>query len=124
MPNDILEPEPIEGVTSPSPQPSTGIPEVDMARRAKANVDKGSNPIDLLNPLAPFQKITDTLSNVYLWKRIGIGLLGGLFIWWGVLAFLATNKKLQSTIIKTGKTVASKTPQGAVANLASDAIGS
>lgn len=64
------------------------------------------------------------LSNPYLWKRIGIGVMGGLFIWWGVLAFLATNKKLQSAITTGAKGALSKTPQGALANLASDAIGS
>ena len=64
------------------------------------------------------------LSNPYLWKRIGIGVMGGLFIWWGVLAFLATNKKIQSAITTGAKGALSKTPQGALANLASDAIGS
>lgn len=80
-----------------------------------------ANPITAITALPDF---LGKLSNRYLWERIGLGVMGALFIWWGVLAFLATNKKVGSAVIGATKTAVSKTPQGALANLASDAIGS
>lgn len=63
------------------------------------------------------------LSNVYLWKRIGVVAIGVLLIWYGVLLFLSTNKKVQGALEDSAKKVISKTPEGAAANVATGSIG-
>lgn len=82
-----------------------------------------SNPSNPLAPItAPFE-VFSKLSNVYLWKRIGIVALGGLIIWWAILIFIATNKKLGGAIQNGAKTIISKTPQGAAANIVTGSVG-
>lgn len=124
----VTSPKPIKGVTdtyqsdlwsSPVFSPTGfGGQAISVSTTGKANTPTPTdNPYkgDLLNPFKP-------VTNPYLWRRIGIGVLGGLFIWWGILAFLATNKKIQSTIISAGKGALAKTPEGAVANVATGAL--
>ena len=63
------------------------------------------------------------VSNVNLWKRIGIVAIGVLMVWWAVLIFISTNKKIQGAVAGTAKKVISATPQGAAANIATGSIG-
>ena len=62
------------------------------------------------------------LSNPNLWRRIGITTMGGLFIWWGIVIFLSNNKKIQSAVVDGAKKIASATPEGAAANLATGTL--
>jgi hypothetical protein len=78
------------------------------------------NPVQTVNNIGDF---LGKLSNVYLWKRIGIVAVGVLLIWYGVLIFLSTNKKIQGAVTSTAKKVISKTPEGAAANVATGAVG-
>jgi hypothetical protein len=78
------------------------------------------------NPLQAVTSVGDflgKLGNVYLWKRIGIVAIGVLLIWWGVLLFLATNKKIVGGVTSAAKKVISATPQGAAANIATGSVG-
>jgi hypothetical protein len=62
------------------------------------------------------------LTNVNLWRRIGIVTMGALFIWWGILIFLSNNKKIQGAVVDGAKKIASATPEGAAANLATGSL--
>lgn len=62
------------------------------------------------------------LSNPNLWRRIGIVTMGGLFIWWGIVIFLSNNKKIQGAVVDGAKKIASATPEGAAANLATGTL--
>jgi len=46
-----------------------------------------------------------------------------LLVWWGVIIFLSTNKKIVGAVNNTAKKVISATPQGAAANIATGSIG-
>ena len=63
------------------------------------------------------------LSNVYLWKRIGIVAVGIALIWWAILIFLASNKQIKGALTDGAKKIISKTPQGAAANIATGTLG-
>jgi hypothetical protein len=78
------------------------------------------NPIQTITSVGDF---LGKLGNVNLWRRIGIGALGALFLWWGILIILASNKQIQGAAIKGAKAIASKTPEGAAANIATGALG-
>jgi len=85
------------------------------------------NPIDPIvntyNAAASVPTFLGKLSNPYLWRRIGITAIGVLLIWWAVLIFLSSNKKIQSAVTSAGKKIISATPQGAAANVATGSIG-
>jgi hypothetical protein len=74
-------------------------------------------------PVTSVADFLGKLSNVYLWKRIGVVAVGVLLVWWGVLIFLASNKKIQGAVTSTAKKIISGTPQGAAANVATGAVG-
>ena len=48
--------------------------------------------------------------------------MGALFIWWGILIFLSNNKKIQGAVVDGAKKIASATPEGAAANLATGSL--
>ena len=85
------------------------------------------NPIDPIvntyNAAASVPAFLGKLSNPYLWRRIGITAIGVLLVWWAVLIFLSSNKKIQSAVTNAGKKIISATPEGAAANVATGSIG-
>jgi len=126
MPSPLAPKEPIPGITpgtvdytgdKPKPSAQTSLP---GAIGGLLGSGLSGNPVDALNP---FAKITNTLGNVYLWKRVGIFVLGSLFLWWGILIIISTNKTIQNKVLPLAKDVISKTPEGAAANVAAGAIG-
>lgn len=117
-----LAPKAIPGVTSPKETPTAPKVVVGDANGIvgqTSSTDKGFNILDPTGVGAFLGK----LQNVYLWKRVGIVVIGALFIWWGILLFLATNKKIQGAVATGAKAVISKTPEGAAANIATGAVG-
>jgi len=85
------------------------------------------NPIEVVggvvNAGKSVQDFLGALGNPNLWRRIGLGALGAVFLWWGILIILSNNKQIQGAVTKATKAVVSKTPQGAAANIATGAIG-
>ena len=85
------------------------------------------NPIDPIvntyNAAASVPAFLGKLSNPYLWRRIGIVAIGVLMVWWAVLIFLSSNKKIQSAVTSACKKIISATPEGAAANVATGSIG-
>jgi hypothetical protein len=85
------------------------------------------NPVqavtNVVNAGKSVQDFLGSLSNVNLWRRIGIGVLGALFLWWGILIILSSNKQIQGAVTKGAKAIVSKTPEGAAANIATGALG-
>ena len=73
------------------------------------------------NPFSGFQTITANLTRPTFWERIGVGMLGLLFIWWAILFALASNKTVQ----KVAKTALKSNPATAApAAIVESAIGS
>jgi len=135
MPSPLAPNKPIPGVTT-NPDGSTGSVALgtyappgsllDKAKRHQLNPAKDIPDVLTLGLATPVTSVGDflgKLSNVYLWKRIGIVAIGVLLIWWGILLFLATNKKVQGALVDGAKAVISKTPEGAAANVATGSIG-
>ena len=85
------------------------------------------SPIDPIvntyNAAASVPAFLGKLSNPYLWRRIGITAIGVLLVWWAVLIFLSSNKKIQSAVTTASKKIISATPEGAAANVATGSIG-
>lgn len=141
MPSPLAPSKPIPGVTT-NPDGSTGSVAagtyaapgslIDQVRKGQRTLDPAKDIPDVLT-LGTYTPVTTAvtsvgdflgkLSNVYLWKRIGIVAIGVLLIWWGILLFLATNKKVQGALVDGAKAVISKTPEGAAANVATGSIG-
>lgn len=48
--------------------------------------------------LDAFQQAAAVLSNPEWWKRIGVGALGIMLMWWGVLILLASSERVQSAV--------------------------
>lgn len=143
MPSPLAPSKPIPGVTT-NPDGSSGSSALgtyaapgsilDQAKKGKALglPNNGLNPAtDIPNALTggaygaatTVGDFLGKLSNVYLWKRIGVVAIGVLLIWWGILLFLATNKKVQGALVDGAKAVISKTPEGAAANIATGSLG-
>ena len=147
MPSPLSPSKPIPGVTPGTPVTSTPPPKPitnkedylvdDKTGKVLINPETGKpiykpgkDPNDplvtgggFLNDPLGIKKITNTLGNVYLWKRIGLVAIGVLLIWWAILIFLATNKKIGGAVTGAAKKVISKTPQGAAANVITGSVG-
>jgi hypothetical protein len=137
MPSPLAPAKPIPGVTSTG----TGFkPNPDGKNAGDWGYDANGTPYlpngqtftglgggtNLPNPIQAVTNVGDflgKLSNVYLWKRIGIVAVGVVLIWWGILIFLSSNKKIQGAVANGAKAIASKTPQGAAANIATGSVG-
>lgn len=95
----------------------------------KAN--KGTLAANKVDPLGAFSAVNNTVGTLQtiaanltrptFLERIGIGLLGFLFIWWSILFALAQNKQVQAL----AKTALKTNPETAIpATIAETAIGS
>ena len=117
-----LAPKPIPGVTD---KPLVDNPIVNAIAAPGATLLEASNQVadTTTNTVTGVSDFLSKLSNVYLWKRVGIVAVGVLLVWWGILIFLATNKKIQGAVSSTAKKVISGTPQGAAANIATGSLG-
>lgn len=117
-----LAPKPIPGVTD---KPIVSNPVLDVVGAPGKVLLESSNQVadNTTNAVTNVNDFLSKLSNVYLWKRIGIVAVGVLLVWWGILIFISTNKKIQGAVTATAKKVISGTPQGAAANIATGAVG-
>jgi len=121
--------------TKPKPQPANNVLGIDPnkpidfgnpALNAVGNYNVGgaiTGTIDnAVNTGQAVGSFLGKLTNVNLWRRIGIVTMGALFIWWGILIFLSNNKKIQGAVVDGAKKIASATPEGAAANLATGSL--
>jgi hypothetical protein len=137
MPSPLAPSKPIPGVTSPGtgfkPNPNgkvagdwgydaNGTPYLPNGKTF-TGLGGGTNITNPIPAITNVNEFLSKLSNVYLWQRIGIVAIGVLLVWWGVIIFLSTNKKIVGAVNNTAKKVISATPQGAAANIATGSIG-
>ena len=114
----------IPGVTPKTDTPTNANQTNPAPTTGGFTIPKPIDPIvNTYNAAARVPAFLGKLSNPYLWRRIGITAIGVLLVWWAVLIFLSSNKKIQSAVTNAGKKIISATPEGAAANVATGSIG-